>query len=129
MILWPVFEFVQKNRWAQIALLVLAVVFTVGIYLAFRDNSVRQRARAEMEVKIARQNAQAAEKRREITKEIADDAIRADAAVAAVSDVAGPSELRNKAPAVADELLGPAWPSARRDESGRLRKMEERSPA
>jgi len=47
--LYPVFDFFAKNRWVQIAFVVLASILTLGTYLAWRDNSVRKRTRKEAE--------------------------------------------------------------------------------
>src|SRR5690349_17895407 len=78
--LWPIFDYVKANRWAQITLLVIAAVFTLGIYLAFRDNGVRQRERAREEVERARERAKMIERKSQIITEERTDA---DAALAA----------------------------------------------
>jgi hypothetical protein len=51
--LFKVFDYIAANRWAQIVLLVLAVVLSFGIYLAARDNGVRKRAREEIAARQA----------------------------------------------------------------------------
>jgi len=47
--LFKFFDFVASHKWAQWVLLAIAVVFTAGLYLAFRDNGVRKRERERFE--------------------------------------------------------------------------------
>ncbi len=49
MFLYPVFDFIAKNKWAQIALIVIATILTLGLYLAWRDSGVRKRERQRAE--------------------------------------------------------------------------------
>lgn len=51
--LFKFFDFVASNRWAQIVLLVLAVIVTFGGYLALRDNGVRKRERERIAARQA----------------------------------------------------------------------------
>lgn len=71
--LYPVFGFFAKNRWAQIALGIVVTIATLGLYLAWRDNSVRKRTRKEAE-------AETITVVREIEKESSDAANEAVAA-------------------------------------------------
>jgi hypothetical protein len=48
-ILFGLFDFVAKNRWAQWLLVGLLVICTLGFYLAWRDNDVRKREREKQE--------------------------------------------------------------------------------
>lgn len=80
MFLWPIFEYVKANKWAQIALLCLAAILTLGLYLAWRDNGVKQRTRAQFEVEKARERAKMLERKSQIITEERDNA---DAALAA----------------------------------------------
>ncbi len=71
--LFGVFDFVAKNKWIQYVLIALAAFFTLGLYLIWRDNGVRQRERqrAELEtIKVVH----------EIEKESVNDADEAIAA-------------------------------------------------
>lgn len=50
MFLFPVFDYIAKNRWVQILLIVVATIATLGFYLSWRDNSVRRRERERAEI-------------------------------------------------------------------------------
>lgn len=78
--LWPIFDYIKANRWAQIALISIAAIATLGTYLVLRDNGVKQRERARQAVERARERAEMIERKSQIiTKERND----ADAALAA----------------------------------------------
>lgn len=49
MFLFPVFDFIAKNRWAQWILIGIATIATLGFYLAWRDGGVRKRERQRAE--------------------------------------------------------------------------------
>lgn len=51
MFLYPLFDFIAKNRWLQIVLMVLATIITLGFYLAWRDGNVRKQDRVKSELK------------------------------------------------------------------------------
>lgn len=51
--LHKLFDYIAANRWAQIALLVLAIICTAGLYLAARDNGVRKRERERIAARQA----------------------------------------------------------------------------
>lgn len=80
MFLWPIFEYVKANKWAQIALLTLAAILTIGLYLAWRDNGVKQRERARFEVEKARERAKMLERKSQV---ITEERTNADAALQA----------------------------------------------
>lgn len=80
MFLWPVFDFIAKNKWAQIALMAVAAIATIGIYLALRDEGVKRRMRAMQEVERARERAAMVERKSQIVTEerqYADQALEA----------------------------------------------------
>lgn len=64
--MWPLFDYIKANKWAQIALIALATVLTVGIYLAIRDNGVRQRERMRQEVERMRERAAMVERKSQV---------------------------------------------------------------
>lgn len=78
--LWPIFEYVKANKWAQITLLVIAAICTLGLYLAWRDNGVKQRTRAQFEVEKARERAKMLERKSQV---ITEERTNADAALQA----------------------------------------------
>lgn len=43
--LFSIFDFVAKHKWVQWILGIIAIVLTVGLYLVWRDNGVRQKER------------------------------------------------------------------------------------
>lgn len=106
--LFKVFDFVARTRWVQIVLLVLAIIFTAGLYLAARDNGVRKRAKLEQDKATAEELTRVAETRREITQENQNAAIRANEAVADLPRITTTDGLRKHSKAVSDELLGPS---------------------
>lgn len=78
--LFKFFDFVASNRWAQIVLLVLAVIVTFGGYLALRDNGVRKRERERIAARQAEVRVAVNERVTEIATEErsnADDALEA----------------------------------------------------
>lgn len=80
MFLWPVFQFIKDNKWAQIALMSLAAIATLGIYLAVRDDGVRKREQARFEVERMRERAAMIERKKQIAQE---ERTNADKALAA----------------------------------------------
>lgn len=78
--LWPLFDWIKANKWAQIALIALATVLTLGIYLALRDNGVRQQERMRQEVERMRERAAMADRKNKVVEE---ERTRANEAVAA----------------------------------------------
>ena len=103
--LFKFFDFVASHKWAQLVLLAIAVVFTAGLYLAFRDNGVRKRAKQEQEVETAK------ERERVIAtaqKEVDNVEAAKDAALAApdsLPEFGSADELRDEAPAIAKVIL------------------------
>jgi uncharacterized membrane protein len=69
MFLWPVFEYIKANKWAQIALVIVASIATLGIYLAIRDEGVKRRERARQEVERARERVAMIERKSQIVTE------------------------------------------------------------
>lgn len=81
--LFKFFDFVASHKWAQWVLLAIAVVFTAGLYLAFRDNGVRKREREKIAVRQAEVKAAVVERVSEIAteeRENADHALEARSA-------------------------------------------------
>lgn len=103
--LYPVFDFFAKNRWAQIALGIVATIATLGLYLAWRDNGVRKRAKLEQDVETAKERERVIGTSNQIIEDIEDAKDAAIAAPDTVPVVSGPDELRDKAPAVAKVIL------------------------
>lgn len=107
-LLFSVFDFVARNRWAQWVLIALVTILTLGFYLAWRDNSVRKRERDRQEIERAREQVRITEKRAELqetrTNEVHEAADAADAHV-----VHGTvDELRQRDPGLADLVYGTA---------------------
>jgi len=78
--LFKLFDYIASNRWAQIVLLVLAVILTAGFYLALRDNGVRKREREKIAARQAEVRVAVNERVDEIATEErsnADDALEA----------------------------------------------------
>lgn len=112
-LLFGVFDFVAKHKWVQLVLIGLLIVFTLGMYLMWRDGNVRKRVKLEQEVETAREQARVDQTRREIAQENQDASIRADEAVAALPRINDTRELREHSEAIATELLGPDQRSVR----------------
>ena len=64
--LYPVFDFVAKNRWAQWIIIGLLIIGTLGLYLAWRDNGVRKREREKQEMDRLRERAAMVERKTEV---------------------------------------------------------------
>ena len=106
MFLWPVFQFIKDNKWAQIALITLAAIATLGIYLAMRDDGVRKRERARFEVERMRQKALVAEARRKINQENENASQASDDAVRSLPPYRHTDELRARDPRLGTIVLG-----------------------
>ena len=105
--LYPVFDFVAKNRWVQWILLALLIVGTMGLYLAWRDSDVRKREREKQAVREAKEREVLVDTVNQIEQETEDAKDRALAAPDAVSDVSSADELRERYPANAEVILRP----------------------
>lgn len=78
--MFPIFDFIKANKWAQVVLIAIAAIATIGLYLVWRDNGVRQRAKAQFEVEKTRERAKMLERKSQI---ITEERTNADAALAA----------------------------------------------
>jgi cell division protein FtsB len=106
-LLFGLFDFVAKNRWAQLVLIALLVVVTLGFYLAWRDSDVRKRERDKQAVREAKEREVLVDTVNQIEQETEDAKDRALAAPDAVSDVSSADELRERYPANAEVILRP----------------------
>lgn len=104
--LFKFFDFVASHKWAQWVLLAIAVVFTAGLYLAFRDNGVRKRERERQDAETAREREVVLETSRTEIKEIQDAKDAAIAAPDSLPEFASADQLRDEAPAIASVILG-----------------------
>jgi hypothetical protein len=103
--LFKFFDFVASNRWAQWVLLAIAVVFTAGLYLAFRDNGVRKRERDKQAIETAKERERVLATSQ---KEIDNVQDAKDAALAApdlLPEFTSADELRIKEPGIASVIL------------------------
>lgn len=104
-ILWPVFEYVAKNKWLQIVLAILTGWIFIMIYLHFRDSGVRERERARQEAETVKERERVLATSREVINDIQDAKDAAIAAPDTVPFVRDADELRVKAPAVSKVIL------------------------
>jgi flagellar biosynthesis/type III secretory pathway M-ring protein FliF/YscJ len=105
MLLDSVFDFVAKNRWVQWVLTALLVVFTLGLYLAWRDDGVRKRERQRQEVETAKERERVLATAREEVENVEDAKDAALAAPDTLPEFGSADELRAQAPAVAKVIL------------------------
>jgi len=78
--LFGVFDFVARNKWLQYILIALAVIATLGLYLAMRDEGVKRRERERWLRKQAEERERMVERTHEIITEErqnADEALQA----------------------------------------------------
>ena len=106
--LFGIFDFVAKHKWVQWVLATLAVIFTVGLYLVWRDNGVRQRERQSQKIEQAREQARLAERRVELEEVRSDEILEAVAAADAHVVSGSVDELRARDPSLADLVYGRA---------------------
>lgn len=106
-ILWPVFDYVAKNRWLQIVLAVLTGWVFVMIYLHFRDSGVRERERADQKRRALEEQARVDAERRAINQENEDASQAADQAVRDLPRYRHTEQLRNSDSGVSEIVLGP----------------------
>lgn len=106
-ILWPVFNYIAKNRWAQIVLGLGVFWVIVMIYLAMRDSGIRRVERERQKVENEKERARIVETVTQIGQETEDAKDRAIAAADAVTDVSSADELRERYPENASIILRP----------------------
>jgi uncharacterized protein HemX len=106
MFLFPVFDFVAKNKWAQYLLLALAIIATLGGYLLLRDEGVKRRERERWLRKQAQEAAKVSETRRGIEETRTNDIIQADRAADALPRFDSVDQLREQRPDLYAELFG-----------------------
>ena len=112
-LLFPLFDFVAKNRWAQIVLGLGIFWVIFMIYLSMRDSGVRKVAREQQRVENEKERARIIETVDQLEQETEDAKDRAIAAPDAVDDVSSADELRERYPDNASVILRP------REEGGR----------
>lgn len=103
--LYPVFDFVAKNRWLQLILIALLVVVTLGFYLAWRDNGVRKRERARQEIETAKERERVLATAQEEVDNVQDAKDAALAAPDSLPEFSSADQLREQAPAIAKVIL------------------------
>jgi cell division protein FtsB len=104
-LLFPFFDFVAKNRWAQIVLgLGIGWVIFI-IYLSMRDSGVRRVEREKQAAREAKEREKLVNTVNQIEQETEDAKDRALAAPDAVSDVSSVDELRERYPDNAAVIL------------------------
>lgn len=106
--LFKFFDFVANNKWMQIILVAITTILTLGLYLAWRDNGVRQRERQKQQVEQAREQARLAERRVELEEVRSDEILEAVAAADAHVVSGSVDELRARDPSLADLVYGRA---------------------
>jgi hypothetical protein len=106
-ILFGLFDFVAKNKWAQWLLVGLLIICTLGFYLAWRDNDVRKRERQKRELEEAKQRVEMVERKTAIVEK---ERINAQEAITARdTDVGFPDydSLPESHKAIAEGRAGP----------------------
>jgi hypothetical protein len=103
--LFKVFDFVANNRVAQIVLLCFAVIGTLGLYLAWRDNGVRKRVKQEQAVETAREREVVLDTSRKEIDNVEDAKDAAIAAPDSLPEFSSADQLRDEAPAIAEVIL------------------------
>jgi type VI protein secretion system component VasK len=104
-ILFGVFDFVAKNRWVQWIIIGLLIVGTLGLYLAWRDGSVRKRVKLEQEVETQKERERVIATAQEEVDNVQDAKDAALAAPDSLPEFVSADELRDKAPAIAKVIL------------------------
>ena len=103
--LYPVFDFVARNRWLQVLLIGVLILITFGFYLAWRDGNVRKRVKLEQDVETQKER----ERVLATAQEEVDNVNQAkDAALAAphtLPEFSSADELRDEAPALSKVIL------------------------
>lgn len=106
-LLFPIFDFVAKNRWAQIVLGLGIFWLIFMAYLAMRDNGVRKVERERQRVENEKERARIVETVTQIGQETEDAKDRALDAPNHIDDVSSADELRDRYPANAEVILRP----------------------
>jgi hypothetical protein len=104
--LFGLFDFVAKHKWIQYVLLAIAVVGTLGLYLAMRDEGVKRRERERWLRKQAEEAAKVANTRRTIQETRTHDVIEADRAGDSLPRFDSVEQLREQRPDIYAELFG-----------------------
>ena len=105
-ILWPVFDFVAKNRWLQIVLLIVTGLIIIRIWMWIHDDHVKKLERKRLEVESMKQELRVKETRLEIEERRTHDIEQARDAGRALPRFQSVDQLRNERPDLYAELFG-----------------------
>ncbi|MBP9234575.1 MAG: hypothetical protein KBF30_07875 [Hyphomonadaceae bacterium] len=105
-LLFPLFDFVAKNRWAQIVLGLGIFWVIFMIYLSMRDSGVRRVERERQKVESLKEQARVAETRHQIEETRTHDIEQARDAARALPRYGSLERLRNENPRLYAELFG-----------------------
>lgn len=105
-VLWPVFDFVAKNRWLQIVLLVVTGLIVIRIWMWVHDANVRKLDRQRQEVESMKEQLRVKETRLEIEEGRTRDIEQARDAGRTLPRFDSVDQLREQRPDLYAELFG-----------------------
>lgn len=105
-VLWPCFNFVAKNRWAQIVLGVGVIWLVIMIYLWMRDSGVRKVERERLRVESMKEQMRVNNTRLEIEERRTNDIEQARNAGRTLPRFNSVDQLRTQRPDLYAELFG-----------------------
>jgi hypothetical protein len=103
--LYPVFDFVARNRWLQVLLIGVLILITFGFYLAWRDGNVRKRVKLEQDVETQKERERVLATAQEEVDNVNEAKDAALAAPDTLPEFSSADELRDEAPAIAKVIL------------------------
>ena len=104
--MFPVFDFVAKNRWLQIVLLVITGLIVIRIWMWVHDGNVRKLERKRQEVESMKEQLRVKETRLEIEEGRTHDIEQARNAGRVLPRFNSVEQLRQQRPDLYAELFG-----------------------
>lgn len=105
-ILFPLFDFVAKNKWLQWTLLIVTGLVVIRIWMHFHDENVRKLQKKEQEVESLKEQARVSETRHHIEETRNNDIEQARDAARALPRYGSLEQLRDENPRLYAELFG-----------------------
>ena len=105
-IFFPIFEFFARNKWAQIALVVVVAILTLGMYVHGREEKAKREQKRLNDLANARERARMVEASTQVKEELHERADEARDAVADLPVYPVADSLRNDRPDLARIVFG-----------------------
>lgn len=103
---FPIFEFFARNKWAQIALIVVVAILTLGMYVHGREEKAKREQKRLNDLANARERARMVEASTQVKEELHAKVDEAREAVDSLPEFTALDELRDTRPDLSTLVLG-----------------------